>query len=170
MPLSSVKTSLSNIKPLSQTTVNLDNTTINSEYSALYNYQYSDAVITDSSLTVNNTATSKTTYGIWNTSGIVTLGEAEPVTSVNYGGEHADVSTTDPLIKASTANTSSSRIAIAIKNETGKIYYYDGKIMGQTAAMPDNPAGVEYLYEPKDYAENGYQCRILEWMREQPGN
>ena len=109
-------------------------------------------------------------YGIWNDSGNVTIGKAEPVDSVNYGGEFADVSTSNPSIKATTTSTSSDKTAIAVKNNTGKVFFYDGKITGQTAAMPENPAGVEYLYEPKDYTdENGYQYRILEWMREQPG-
>jgi len=122
-------------------------------------------VITINSGTVH--ALGKTyAYGIWNDSGTVTIGIPEPTNSPNYGRDTADVSTTNPDIKAIGTNT-----GIGVKNNTGKVYYYDGKITGSTAAMPEKPAGVEYLYEPKDYQDsNGYQYRILEWMREQPGN
>lgn len=104
------------------------------------------------------------TYGIWNNSGTVTIGVPEPQTSQNYGRDTADVSLTNPDIKAIGTNT-----GIGVKNNTGKIYYYDGRITGSTAAMPEKPAGVEYLYEPKDYVdeETGYHYRVLEWMREQ---
>lgn len=109
-----------------------------------------------------------TTYGIWNTSGNVTVGVPEPTDSVNYGGEHADVSTTNPAINAITSANNGT--GIAIKNDTGKVFFYDGKLTGSSAAMPENPSGVEYLYEPKDYTdEDGRHYRILEWMREQPG-
>ena len=106
-------------------------------------------------------------YGIYNDTGVVTLGVPEDPSSQDYGRATADVSTTNPDIRA--IGTSS---GIGVKNANGgKVYYYDGKITGSTAAMPENPAGLEYMYEPKDYTdENGYQFRILEWMREQPGN
>ena len=112
-------------------------------------------------------ASGKTAYGIYNDTGVVTLGVPEDPGSQDYGRATADVSTTNPDIRA--IGTSS---GIGVKNANGgKVYYYDGKITGSTAAMPENPAGLEYMYEPKDYTdENGYQFRILEWMREQPGN
>ena len=108
----------------------------------------------------------KTSYGIWNETGTIIIGVPEPTTSPNYGKENADVSTTNPSIRAIGTDT-----GIGIKNNsTGKIYYYDGIITGTTATMPEIPAGIEYLYEPKDEVdENGYHVRTLEWMREQPG-
>ena len=132
-------------------------------YYGIYN---PTGTITLTSGTVKATGKIGAAYGIWNDSGTVTIGVPEPTTSQNYGRDTADVSTTNPDIKAIGTNT-----GIGVKNNTGKVYYYDGKITGSTAAMPEKPAGVEYLYEPKDYQDsNGYQYRILEWMREQPGN
>ena len=109
----------------------------------------------------------KNAYAVYNDAGVVTLGVPEDPSSQDYGRATADVSTTNPDIRA--IGTSS---GIGVKNVNGgKVYYYDGKITGSTAAMPENPAGLEYMYESKDYTdENGYQFRILEWMREQPGN
>ena len=109
------------------------------------------------------------TFGIWNDTGTITIGEAEPQNSPNYGRDTANVSVSNPDISA--ISTIGSYKGIAIKNNTGKVYYYDGKITGSTAAMPEKPAGVEYLYEPKDYVdeETGYHYRVLEWMREQAG-
>ena len=111
-------------------------------------------------------------YGIWNNTGTSTIGVPEPQTSQNYGKDTADVSLTNPSITAIDTRTSGTRTGIAIKNNTGKVYYYDGKITGSTAAMPEKPTGVEYLYEPKDYIdeETGYHYRVLEWMREQAGS
>ena len=114
-------------------------------------------------------------YGINNVTGTVTIGIPELESSINYGKDTADVSITNPSIKAihTSTSTGSSYKGIGVKNEsTGKIYYYDGKITATTTAMPENPAGVEYLYEPRDYVdeETGYHYRILEWMREQANN
>ena len=155
---------------------NIENSTIIADSTGLRSHSYATLGVynpTGSTTVITGTIESlgkNRSYGIWNDSGNVTIGEAEPVDSVNYGGEFADVSTSNPSIKATTTSTSSDKTAIAVKNNTGKVFFYDGKITGQTAAMPENPAGVEYLYEPKDYTdENGYQYRILEWMREQPG-
>ena len=106
-------------------------------------------------------------YGIYNNDGSVTIGEPIDPLSPDYGRDTDKVSKTNPDIKATGSTT-----GVGVKNNTGRIYYYDGKITGSTAAMPERPAGVEYLYEPKDYIEEntGYHFRVLEWMREQPGN
>jgi hypothetical protein len=113
-----------------------------------------------------------TTYGIHNDSGTVTIGVAEDPSSQNYGRDTADVSITNPDISAIDSRTGSANSGIGVKNNTGKIYYYDGKITASTSPMPEKPTGVEYLYEPKDYTdeETGYHYRILEWMREQANN
>ena len=90
----------------------------------------------------------------------LTLGEAEDSSSPNYGLDTANVSTTDPYIYASYGN--------GIKN-TGKLYFYDGKIIGSEASITKEPAGVEYLYEAIEHTdENNYHYRVLEWMRQQP--
>jgi hypothetical protein len=108
----------------------------------------------------------KTAYGIYNETGYITLGVPEQP-GPTYGKEDADVSTTNPDIKAIGSSS-----GIGIKNASGgKVYYYDGRITGSTAAMPENPSGTEYMFDPKDYLdENNYHYRILEWRREQPGN
>ena len=107
-------------------------------------------------------------YGIYNGSGVVTIGIPESPDSEHYGKADANVSLTDPNIYV----VSDESAGVGVKNASGgKIYYYDGRITGSTAAMQEKPAGVEYLYEPKDYVdENGYHYRVLEWMREQPGS
>ncbi len=110
------------------------------------------------------------TIGIRNNSGTVTIGTPEPTTSPNYGGENADVSTTDPYIASTFYGTVSNIVkTYGITNTSGRVYFYDGKIVGGRAAMDKVPTGVEYLYEPKDEVdENGYYVRTLEWMRTQP--
>jgi hypothetical protein len=108
----------------------------------------------------------KAAYGIYNETGTVTLGVPEQP-GPNYGKETADVSITNPDIKAI-----GSSAGIGIKNASGgKVYYYDGRITGSTSAMPENPTATEYMFDPKDYVdEDEYHYRILEWRREQPGN
>ncbi|MBR3378004.1 hypothetical protein IKG50_01605, partial [Candidatus Saccharibacteria bacterium] len=108
----------------------------------------------------------KTAYGIYSETGTITLGVPEQP-GPTYGKEDADVSTTNPDIKAIGTTT-----GIGVKNANGgKVYYYDGRITGSSSAMPENPTATEYMFDPKDYTdENNYHYRILEWRREQPGN
>ena len=105
-------------------------------------------------------------YGIYIEDGEVTLGEAEPTSSPNYGGEHANVSTTNPNIKAIGTEQ-----GIGVYKATGRFIYYDGKITGSTFAIPRNDITtlVEHLYEPTFHTdENGYDSCILTWMLQQP--
>ena len=108
----------------------------------------------------------KTAYGIYNETGSIILGIPEQP-GPDYGRETADVSTTNPDIKAIGSSS-----GIGIKNASGgKVYFYDGRITGSSSAMPENPTATEYMFDPKDYLdENNYHYRILEWRREQPGN
>ncbi|MBR3378369.1 hypothetical protein IKG50_03515 [Candidatus Saccharibacteria bacterium] len=107
----------------------------------------------------------KTAYGIYNDTGTITLGVPEQP-GPTYGKEDADVSTTDPDIKAIGSST-----GIGVKNASGKVYFYDGRITGSSSAMSENPTATEYMFDPKDdIDENNYHFRILEWRREQPGN
>ncbi|MBR3322722.1 hypothetical protein IKG13_01530, partial [Candidatus Saccharibacteria bacterium] len=105
-------------------------------------------------------------YGIFTNTGTITLGIPEQP-GPTYGKEDADVSTTNPDIKAIGSSS-----GIGIKNASGgKVYFYDGRITGSSSAMPENPTATEYMFDPKDYLdENNYHYRILEWRREQPGN
>ena len=105
-------------------------------------------------------------YGIYTDTGTITLGIPEQP-GPTYGKEDADVSTTNPDIKAIGSSS-----GIGIKNASGgKVYFYDGRITGSSSAMPENPTATEYMFDPKDYLdENNYHYRILEWRREQPGN
>ena len=139
-----------------------ENTSATNSNIAILNTSKDFLFASGSIITTDNSA-----YGIYNDAGVVTLGIPEDPSSQDYGRATADVSTTNPDIRA--IGTSS---GIGVKNANGgKVYYYDGKITGSTTAMPENPAGLEYMYEPKDYVdENGYHYRVLEWMREQPGN
>ncbi len=96
--------------------------------------------------------TNSNCYGI-NNSGTTTIGTPEPTDSANYGGEFADVSTTDPVINGRVGNFN-----------TGRLYWYDGKVKSISA-----PTGTEYLYEPTQITdENGATWTILTWMRAQP--
>lgn len=104
--------------------------------------------------------------GIYNNKGTVILGTPEDPSSPNYGLDTADVSTEIPEIKVTSTRNDG---GIGVKNNTGRFYFYDGKIMGTSKAMAESPSGTEYLYEVKDYTdENGYKVRTLEWMRQQP--
>ena len=105
------------------------------------------------------------TYGIYNKTGTLSLGIAEEITSINYGGANADVSITNPLIESfGTSN------GIGIRNESGVFNYYDGKIVSTNELLPDVPSNVEYLYEPKEYIDDlNHNYCILKWMRETNG-
>ena len=100
-------------------------------------------------------------YGIYNISGEITIGTPEDPLSPNYGGEYADVSTTMPNIRAIGATQ-----GIGIKNESGLVNYYDGRITATTTPLPEAPSKVEYLYEPRTYIDtDGIYYTILKWMR-----
>ena len=60
---------------------------------------------------------------------------------------------------------------IAVKCNSGRFNYYDGRIEGNTSTIPEVPNQVEYLYEPAEYTddETGYKYCILEWMRSTEG-
>ena len=105
---------------------------------------------------------SRGTESVYIDSGAVTLGEPEPTDSLGYGKDTANVSTTNPYIEAIGTTT-----GIGIKNVAGRLNYYDGKIVGSTAAKPEVASDIEYLYESIDYTdeETGYKYCILEWMR-----
>ena len=109
-------------------------------------------------------------YGILNNTGNITLGVPEPQTSQHYGRDTADVSTTAPAITAIDTRTSGTRTGIGVKNSTGKVYFYDGKVAGSTAALPEEPAGTEYLYEictelDTTVTPNLYTAKLF-WMRD----
>lgn len=110
------------------------------------------------------------TYGILNGSGSITLGTPESPTSQNYGRDTADVSTVTPSIVAITSRTSGTPAGIGIKNNSGKVFFYDGKIAGSTAALSEEPTGTEYLYEvcaelDTSTTPNLYTAKLF-WMRD----
>jgi hypothetical protein len=112
------------------------------------------------------TASAHDAYGIYIQEGEVALGTAEPTTSPNYGGEYADVSTTNPDITAIGTNQ-----GIGVYKATGRFVYYDGRILGSTFAIPRNDITtlVEKNYEPTFHTDaDGYDVCILTWMLQQP--
>ncbi len=142
---------------------NITNSYNASSYSfGVYN---NSGTFTIKSGTISVTGESKNSTGIHVESGTAIIGEAEASDSPNYGLETADVSLTNPEIKADGLNGS---YGIQLKNTNCKIYFYDGKIMGKTYSMQQQPTGTEYLYETKDTTEGDYKVRTLEWMRQQP--
>lgn len=83
-------------------------------------------------------------------------------TSPDYGKDTADVSITNPFIKATGSNN------YAIYNRNGTFKYFDGKILGSPNYYNEAPNEVEYLYETKEYTDENNKYVILEWMRQQP--
>ena len=109
------------------------------------------------------TVNGRNTYGIYIKNGTFILGIPEPTTSINYGKDTAEVSTTSPLIESLGTNS-----GIGIKKENGTFKYYDGKILARHTALPEIPNEVEYLYEPKTFVDDdNHNYCILKWMREQ---
>jgi hypothetical protein len=105
---------------------------------------------------------SATSYGIYITNGTVTMGEKEDTSSDNYGKETANVSTTDPSIKAI-----GSTLGIGVKKTGGYFNYYDGIITGSTSAKPETASEVEYKYQAEYYYdEDNHEYCILEYMKE----
>ena len=106
---------------------------------------------------------SKTSYGIYIENGTVTMGEKEDESGTNYGTINADVSVTNPSIKA-ISNT----LGIGVKRVNGYFNYYDGIITGSTNAKPDVTSTVEYKYQVENHVDpaTGYEYCILEYMKE----
>ena len=167
-------------------TINAERSSTSSRYGSYGLYNTGNATLKDSAIVVNDpttaygiysnagiaaietgtiTASSVTAYGAYINGGEVTAGVPEVVGSPTYGHDTANVSITNPLIYAIGTST-----GIGIKNANGSFNYYDGKLMGSTAAKPEIPTKIEYLYEAFDYvdSETGHPYCILEWMREQP--
>ncbi len=105
------------------------------------------------------------TYGIYNDSSTIIIGAAEPASSPNYGRDTADVSTTNPNISAISTDT-----GIGVKNNAGKVYYYDGVVSGNTAAFAEEPTVTEHFYEvctelDTSTTPNLYTAKLF-WMRD----
>ena len=115
-------------------------------------------------------------YGIYNGTGTVIIGIAEPNSSPNYGRDTADVSQTIPNISAiSTNNVANSnanyKVGIGVKNASGgRVEYYDGKVSGNTAAFAEEPTVTEHFYEvctelDTSTTPNLYTAKLF-WMRD----
>jgi hypothetical protein len=100
-------------------------------------------------------------YGIYAAAGSVTLGEAEPADSPDYGKATAHVSLTSPSITAIGTNS-----GIGVKKTEGIFNFYDGILTGSTSAKPEPATKVEYLYEAISKPDgNGNEKCTLEYMR-----
>ncbi|MBQ4030637.1 MAG: InlB B-repeat-containing protein [Bacilli bacterium] len=162
---------LNTIGILNQGNLEVSNSDIELSGNNKSNSYVSYGIYNDSGTSVVKTGTidvkGATTYGIYINSGEVVFGVPEPTDSINYGGEFADVSTTNPYIESVGTNQ-----GIGVKNNNSRFKYYDGKILGSTSAKPELATDIEYLYEAIDYtdSETGYKYCILEWMRNSGGN
>ena len=105
---------------------------------------------------------SSAAYGIYVSGGELTVGKAESSTSPDYGKATANVSVSSPEITGIGSLEGS-----GIKNPSSRFNFYDGKLIGNTTALPETPTKVEYLYEVGTYTdeETGYEYCILEYMR-----
>ena len=113
---------------------------------------------------------SNNAFALWAKSGTITLGEAEPTDSPNYGTADANVSTTSPNITAIGDN-----LGIGVTLENGSFNFYDGKITQNSTVGPAVQAdhvtratvtNVEYLYQPETHTDtSGHTYFILELMR-----
>ena len=113
---------------------------------------------------------SNNAFALWTKTGTITLGEAEPTDSPNYGTANANVSTTSPNITAIGDN-----LGIGVTLENGSFNFYDGKITQNSTVGPAVQAdhvtratvtNVEYLYQPETYTDtSGHTYFILEFMR-----
>ena len=103
-------------------------------------------------------------YGIYNTTGEVTIGTPEDPNSGHYGDPDADVSTTNPSIYVV-----GSTIGYGVKNESGRVNFYDGIITGSSHPMPDMPAiptKTEYHFEARLFTDaDNYQYLILKYIQ-----
>ena len=109
-----------------------------------------------------NVYDSETAYGMYIVNGNVTIGEEEEKTSSAYGTKDANVSITNPNIKAIGKKT-----GIGVKKANGYFNFYDGIITGSTSAKPEVTSSVEYKYQVETYkdVDNNEYC-ILEYMKE----
>ena len=156
------------------TNSNITTDTATSNYSSIvagiYNPSGSTVFKTGTINAINRNNVNDSVYGIYNNTGTVTIGVPEPEDSPHYGRDTADVSTSNPDIRAIDLRTRGTINGTGVKNNSGKIYYYDGKIAGTKEALPEKPAGVEYLYEPcteldTSVTPNLYTAHLF-WMRD----
>lgn len=121
----------------------------------IYSSDISTGTITIDDGTVTVTSDNQA-YGIYIENGIVTMGIKD-----GDGTENANVSITNPIIKAVGST------GIGVKRVNGTFNYYDGKIIGSTAAKPDTTTNTEYNYEVVTNidTETGYEYCILEYMK-----
>ena len=105
-----------------------------------------------------------TSYGIYNETGEITIGQAESSSDPDYGLPTANVSITNPNIRAIGSST-----GIGVKNGTGRVNFYDGIITGSTHPMPDMPdipTKTEYHFEARLQTDgDGYQSVILKYIQ-----
>ena len=108
--------------------------------------------------------TRNTSYGIYNETGEITIGQAESSSDPDYGLPTANVSITNPNIRAIGSST-----GIGVKNGTGRVNFYDGIITGSTHPMPDMPdipTKTEYHFEARSQTDgDGYQSVILKYIQ-----
>ena len=100
-----------------------------------------------------------TSYGVYidGSKGSFTMGVKETDTS-KYGTDFAIKDS--PIVKATGATT-----GIGIKHPTGIFNYYDGEIIGSSAAKPEGATDAEYEYETKEAlgTDGNYHC-VLDWI------
>jgi len=132
-------------------TIIADNTNISDTYSS---YDTAAVYSPTGSFTIESGSISATakgkTYGIYTDTGTITIGVPEPEDSGHHGDADADVKINNPNIQAiSTATNNSYKLGVGVKNNgsNGKVYYYDGRVAGSTAAMPEEPTKTEFHYE-----------------------
>lgn len=95
-------------------------------------------------------------YGIYQTGGEVILGTYD-----GSGLYSADVSTTEPYIKAIGTST-----GIGAKRTSGTFRFFDGRLEGSTASNPEAPTQIEPNYIVKKYTSvtTGNEYAILECL------
>ena len=103
-----------------------------------------------------NVYNNSNSYGIYQTGGEVILGTYD-----GSGLYSADVSTTDPYIKA--IGTSS---GIGAKRTSGTFRFFDGRLEGSTSSNPEAPTQIEPNYIVKKYTSvtTGNEYAILECL------
>jgi hypothetical protein len=103
-------------------TTNYINSTLDLSHYNVYGIYAESGNVNIYSGTVKTTAPHNA-FALWAKAGAITLGEAEPTDSPNYGTANANVSTTSPNISAIGGN-----LGIGVTLETGSFNFYDGKI------------------------------------------
>jgi len=95
--------------------------------------------------------------GIATDTGTITLGEAEPSDSQDWGQPTAHVSTTNPAIY-------STHTGVSFGN--GHVNFYDGVIAGKNTAINKDPSVVEYLWHVISGTDaDNYKYIILQYMQ-----